>query len=365
MQQTLRLKRELFSIVSWRTEARAAAWPADRGQRLRDRVGHVMRWTRAHDSLPEIANRAAILCFHGVIGHEPDPDVECEHLPVRRFRQLLQVLKRSFRVISLGQLVECIREGRSPPPKSIVITFDDGYANHVEVAAEELDDLDLPWSAFLPVQLVETGAYQWIDDVRLLVHRGGRREICLTGDSGPIRLDLGTTAARHEAVRRIHEFCRYVPDAVRHERLDGLYAAFPTELLQDLRSRFCSFAPMSWTQARQLKVAGVDVGSHSLTHTALGPQSAEAIRHEISAARELLQARIGEHSPHFSYPYGRLASLSPETEAALCDAGYNCALTLEQDVVRCDQAHLLRLPRLIVSPLVGRMVFSLWQRFLR
>jgi peptidoglycan/xylan/chitin deacetylase (PgdA/CDA1 family) len=144
-----------------------------------------------------------------------------------------------------------------------------------------------------------------------------------------------------------------------------LYSAFPTGLLEELRARYRSFAPMTWAQARQLKSAGVDVGSHSLTHTALGPQSPEAVRHEVFAARELLQARIGDHSLHFSYPYGRLASLSEQTEATLFEAGYNCALTLEQDVVRCDEVNLLQLPRLIVSPLVGRMVFNLWQRFLR
>ncbi|HOA74770.1 MAG TPA: polysaccharide deacetylase family protein [Phycisphaerae bacterium] len=359
------IKRELFAALSWRTEARAAGMTAERGVRMRDRVGHLMRWARAHDSLPEIENRAVILCFHGVVAHQPDPDVECEHVHVARFRQLLRVIRRSFHPLALAELVDCIRQRVSPPPKSVVITFDDGYANNAEVAAEELDRFRMPWSAFLPAQLIETGTYQWIDDVRLLVHGGGARSVCLPGDDGPLTLHLETRDARHEAVRAIHQLCRYVPDDVRRARLAHLYAAFPTGLLEELRARYRSFAPMTWEQARQLKSAGVDVGSHSLTHTALGPQSPEAIRHEVFAARALLQARIGEHCPHFSYPYGRRASLSQQTEAVLFEAGYNCALTLEPDVVRCDEVNLLQLPRLIVSPLIGRMVFNLWQRFLR
>lgn len=388
MRQALEFKRELFSALSWRAEARAASMPAYRGQRVRDRVGHLMRWTRAHDSLPDLENRAAILCFHGVISHTVDPDVECEHLPVDRFRQLLRVLNRSFRVISLAELVSCISEHRSPPAKSVVITFDDGYANNAEVAAEELHRFHMPWSAFLPAQLVETGAYQWIDDVRLMVHRGRKSALTLpagflTQDSGltpqgiapvcpvvaarqePLTLDLSTPAQRHEAVRTIHQLCRYVPDEVRCTRLDALYNAFPTGMIEDLRNRFRSFAPMTWGQARQLQSAGVDVGSHSLTHTALGAQSQQAIEHEVFAARELLQARLGRQSSHFSYPYGRPASLSQQTEATLVAAGYNSALTLEEDLVRCDRVNLMQLPRLIVSPQIGRMVFGLWQRFLR
>lgn len=365
MPQAVQIKRELFSILSWRTEARAAALPPDRGQRVRDRVGHLMRWTRAHNSLPELTNRAAILCFHGVIAHDPDPDIECEQLPVGRFRQLLRVLDRSFQVISLAELVDCIRQRRSPPAKSVVITFDDGYANNAEVAADELQRSRMPWSAFLPAQLIESSSYQWIDDVRLIVHGCGLPSLELPGDQRSLMLDLSTRPLRHEAVRRIHEHCRYIPDELRSERLAALYALTPPERLEELRSRFRSFAPMTWAQAGQLQAAGVDVGSHSLTHTALGPQSPEAIRREIMEARELLQMRIGDHSPHFSYPYGRLASISDETEAALARAGYNCALTLEQDVVRCEEAPLLRLPRLIVSPQIGRMIFGLWQRFLR
>jgi hypothetical protein len=60
-----------------------------------------------------------------------------------------------------------------------------------------------------------------------------------------------------------------------------------------------------------------------------------------------------------------MASMSDKSETILAQAGYHCALTLEQDAVRCDEVNLMQLPRLIVSPSIGRMVFSLWQRFLR
>lgn len=365
MLTTIDIKQTLFSALSWRVEARAAKLSPDRGQRVRDQVGHLMRWTRAHDSLPDIEQRAVILCFHAVIGHRPDPDVERECLPAGEFRKLLGVLRRSFQVISLAELVAAIRERRSPPPRSVVITFDDGYENNHSVAAEELAAMGMPWSAFLPAQLIETGSRQWIDDVRLLIHRGGRRRMTLGWDDQVLDLDLSTRRRRHAAVEQLHELCRYVPDSVRKARLARLYEQYSADEIESLRSQYASFAPMTWAQARELKAAGVDVGSHSLTHAALGPQSTDAIRHEVLAARELLQSRIGDHSPHFSYPYGRIASLSAETEAVLTEAGYNCALTLEQDSVRCDHVNLMRLPRLIVSPLIGRMVFSLWQRFLR
>jgi len=121
---------------------------------------------------------------------------------------------------------------------------------------------------------------------------------------------------------------------------------------------------MTWQQARELKAAGVDVGSHGLSHIALSPQTPDCIRRELSAARDLLQKRIGDHSAHFSYPYGRPAAMSPETEAFIREMGYRCALTLEQEIVRCETCNLMALPRMIVSAQVGRVLFALWQRFL-
>jgi len=97
----------------------------------------------------------------------------------------------------------------------------------------------------------------------------------------------------------------------------------------------------------------------------MASQPPGVIRHEVLTARDLLHQRIGNHSPHFSYPYGRAAAISDETGRVVAEAGYCCGLTLEQDVVSCSTANLLQLPRLIVSAQVGRVLFGLWQRFIR
>ena len=61
--------------------------------------------------------------------------------------------------------------------------------------------------------------------------------------------------------------------------------------------------------------------------------------------------------------YGREAAMSDVTDHLVAEMGYHCALTLEQNIVRCATVDVLRLPRLIVSAQVGRVLFTLWQRF--
>ncbi|MGQ9649061.1 MAG: polysaccharide deacetylase family protein [Phycisphaerae bacterium] len=357
------IRRRLFEGLSWRIEARAAASPVPTGDRIRGCAGRMMALTRAHNCLPNTEQQAAILCFHGIAEH-PDPEVEDNVLSLRNFRRLLDVLKRSFHVISLAELVACINERRSPPPKSIVLTFDDGYACCHELAAGELALRRMPWSVFLPVNLIESGGRQWLDDVRVLIHRGERKRILLHWDGQAVEFDLSTPEHRSAAVKQIIEACRYLPESQRRPRFDELLSLFSDGEIAFLREQYPSFAPMTWQQVRELKLAGVDVGSHGLSHIALAPQTSDLIRHELTAARDLLQARIGGHSPHFSYPYGRPAAMSSQTEALIFEMGYHCALTLEQEIVRCQACHLMALPRLIVSAQVGRVLFGLWQRFL-
>jgi hypothetical protein len=223
----------------------------------------------------------------------------------------------------------------------------------------------MPWSTFLPAMLVETGGRQWIDDLYLLIYRSSRRHIDICWEGNHRSFDLDTPCRRREAVFAIRETCRYVPETVRQERMSQVFSLYSQDELESLRARFPDFAPLDWQQARALQAAGVDVGSHGLSHIALGPQPPEVIHHELAVARALLQQNLGDHSPHFSYPYGRQASFSDETERKLVEMGYHCAVTLEQNAIDCRSQNLMQLPRLIVSPLVGRVLFGLWQRFIR
>jgi peptidoglycan/xylan/chitin deacetylase (PgdA/CDA1 family) len=47
-------------------------------------------------------------------------------------RQLRWLRRRGYRVISLDDYAACRRDGRLPPAKSVVITFDDGYADNLD-----------------------------------------------------------------------------------------------------------------------------------------------------------------------------------------------------------------------------------------
>jgi peptidoglycan/xylan/chitin deacetylase (PgdA/CDA1 family) len=90
----------------------------------------------------------SILMYHAIAG--PGEAEERYTISERRFRRQMGWLKRrGYTVIALDELVRYRREFRLPPEKSVVITFDDGYADTLELALPVLERLGFPCSLFL------------------------------------------------------------------------------------------------------------------------------------------------------------------------------------------------------------------------
>ncbi len=67
-----------------------------------------------------------------------------------KFRSQMQYLSdSSYNVISLNEIATCIRENRSFPARSVVITFDDGFKNNYEIAYPILKEYGFSATIFL------------------------------------------------------------------------------------------------------------------------------------------------------------------------------------------------------------------------
>jgi len=65
---------------------------------------------------------------------------------------------------------------------------------------------------------------------------------------------------------------------------------------------------LTWEQVIEMKKAGFDFGSHTLTHPHLTKISLKEARKEIIESREILEDKIGEKVVSFCYPYGEYNS---------------------------------------------------------
>ena len=92
-----------------------------------------------------IKSHTPILAYHSI-----DNSGSIISTTPERFRNQMQYLKESsFNIISLCEVVTCIHENRLFPPRSVAITFDDGFKNIYDVAYPVLKEFGFKATVFL------------------------------------------------------------------------------------------------------------------------------------------------------------------------------------------------------------------------
>jgi peptidoglycan/xylan/chitin deacetylase (PgdA/CDA1 family) len=105
---------------------------------------------------------------------------------------------------------------------------------------------------------------------------------------------------------------------------------------------------MSATQVRELAAAGLEIGSHSLTHPSMARIDRRQAEREAVESRFLLEDTIGRPVTAFAYPYGTLADYDDAVASILAGAGYDCAFTSQHGPIRPGMP-ALTLPRVKVE----------------
>ena len=103
-----------------------------------------------------------------------------------------------------------------------------------------------------------------------------------------------------------------------------------------------SRALMDWPRLREVADAGIEIGSHSLSHPDLRSLSDSRLQAECRASRERLEDGLGRPVRYFAYPRGLF---DPRVRDAVRAAGYDaaCAVLLRaRDLFRSDDFALMR-----------------------
>ena len=116
---------------------------------------------------------------------------------------------------------------------------------------------------------------------------------------------------------------------------------------------------MSASEVGKLAAAGVEIGSHGVTHTRLAGANAEQLTAEVGASRAALAELVGAEIRGFAYPYG---SMDTAARRAVRAAGYDYACAVETSVA---DVGLMALPRIYVGQQDGAARMAVKRRLYR
>ena len=256
-----------------------------------------------------------ILTYHRV---NDDHDPFFPAVPTALFAAQIAHIARHYRVLTVEDLVERVRQGTAPR-NALALTFDDGYRDTLTHAAPILAEHGLPSTIFLATGYIGTPQMAWFDRVALAFKLARRGDITLPGGQP---LPLETEADRLAGLELALGWLKSLPDDERRRAVERLAA--------DLRPRPLDRPKrlmLSWEEVDALRGLGFSIGAHTVTHPVLSRMTPERAREEIRGSKGAIERALGVPPRAFAYPNGGPHDYGDATVRLVQESGFTCAVT--------------------------------------
>jgi peptidoglycan/xylan/chitin deacetylase (PgdA/CDA1 family) len=301
-----------------------------------------------------------VLAYHRVLPRREEAnfayDLELVSAWEDEFDWQMAYLARHHEVITCVELARFVDTGKWPSRPCVLVTFDDGYLDNHDVAFPILQRHGIPAVIFVSTGYMGREETFWYD---LLTHAVLRSSAThLTVQDGQ-RIELGASEQARRAV--LPRLLRRLKDVSNAERL-ATQARWHAELgvPTPAAAEAGLHRPMNWQQVKAMSDAGIEIGSHTVSHPVLSRlQDPAELRREIVDSKAAIEAHTGKPVYSLAYPTGGRQAYSDQVMACIRDAGYRFAFTYEAAVNVPGAWDPYQLGRSAVERYVSRDMFRL------
>lgn len=301
--------------------------------------------------------------YHYVRELAPSRYPEIKGLEVGLFKEQLLYILKHYEPIRMEDLIDAVKNKKSLPENSILLTFDDAYKDHFDFVFPVLDELGIQGSFFPSAKAIQEHQVLDVNKIHFI--------LAIAEDKKRISAEIFSMMAKYREEYSL-ESDSYYEEKLRAEELRYdtrevfmIKKMLQRELPKKLRgiiidflfnkyvttdeSAFSRELYMSLDQLKCLKRKGMYIGIHGYDHDWLNTLPVDEQRQEIRLSLEFLE-RIGCGTEDFvfCYPYG---AYNDSLLSILKQEGCSLALTTKVGVADLDMDQPFALPRLNTNDL--------------
>lgn len=265
------------------------------------------------------------------------------------FEAQLRFLQNRFNVINFNDLSGLMSSGAEVPDNSLVITFDDGYADNYEVAFKLLKSFGLTATVFVSTSFVDSGQPLWFDKSAYIIK--AIPEGTVTLDSGKYEFEVAENN-REQIIASVRDLF------VAHSNEDRLRwlgqledqsgVSYDSEHLELVK-------PLTWDQIKEMSDNGIEIGSHTVSHPYLTRLSGDAMEFELSESKRVIEEKTGKTVRSIAYPAG---AFDRNVQECARQWGYEFGISYKHEVREFTREDAFAIPRIHVETDVSLPLFQ-------
>lgn len=274
------------------------------------------------------------------------------------FIEQLGYLKRHYNFVTMEQVIDAGQKGEPLPSKAVLLTFDDGYAEHFNVVFPILKNRGIQGSFFAPIKTITENKVLDVNKIHFI--------LASSDDHNPIIGELKRLLEYYKDEYNLESFETYYQKLAQANRFDTAEVIFIKRLLQvelqlDIRKIITDilfrkivgidegvFSRELYMNVEQLKCmadTGMHIGSHGFDHFWLNSLSYTQQRSEIERSVSFIKEIYGDNFKNWTmcFPYG---AYNDDTLSLLREYGCAAGFTTEVNVANVEKGANFTLARL-------------------
>jgi peptidoglycan/xylan/chitin deacetylase (PgdA/CDA1 family) len=285
-------------------------------------------------------------------------------LNISSFKEQIAYMKRFYTFVTVCDFLDSIYNKTKLPNNSILLTFDDGYADHYTNVFPVLDAEGIQGCFFLPVNAIKNGKILDVNKIHFI--------LASAKSPNQLKLDIFDILDRLRSEGHLIDSNDDLYRELLVDKKDTKYLSFDTaevifvkQLLQrklepcvrsnvvdELFSRYVTDDQLSFSrdlylsedQIHMMVRHGMIVGNHSYDHHWMNTLSELEQKKQIELSNEFLQ-KFGMNPDNWlmCYPYG---AYDTSLQNVCSENGCSAAFTTEVGIAELDRENAMALPRL-------------------